>query len=87
MKAPGILWSGGEASAVNEFLNTPVGRKWLVVLMTRKPGLDLSSSDRAALTGAFAGGYEHFFREITLTRGVMDEPENMSAKAIDPTRD
>jgi hypothetical protein len=82
----GPPWSPGEAAAVNEFLNSPVGRKWLGILITRKPRMDLSSTDRAGLTGAFAAGYEHMFAEIAATRVAMSS-DNVSAKSIDPTKD
>ena len=86
MTLPGSIWSPSEAASVNEFLNTSVGKKWLAVLMTRKPRLDLSSTERAAMTGAFAAGYEHMFNEIVSSRTVP--PEDYSAtKAIDMTRD
>jgi hypothetical protein len=87
MNQPPIgLWSAGEAAAVNEFLKSPVGRKWLDVLFMRKPRIDLTSGDRAGLTGAFAAGYEHFFAEIAATRVTMPT-DNVSAKSIDPTKD
>jgi hypothetical protein len=82
----GLPWSAGEAAAVNEFLNSPVGRRWLDVLFMHKPRIDLTSSDRAGLTGAFVAGYESFFAEIAATRIAM-QSENFSAKAIDPVRD
>jgi hypothetical protein len=83
---PGVQWSPGEAAAVNEFLNTPVGRKWLGVLLFRKPTLDLTNTERAALSGAYAAGYERIFGEIAATRNVQP-PEPTGLKAIDPTRD
>jgi hypothetical protein len=82
----GLSWSPGEAAAVNEFLNSQIGRKWLDVLFMRKPRIDLSTGDRAGLTGAFTAGYEHFFAEIAATRVAM-QPESFSAKAIDPVKD
>lgn len=86
MNIPGIPWSASEAVAVNEFLNTPVGKKWLGVLLTRKPRVDLTSTEKAALTGSFAAGYESFFNEIAATRLARQE-ESASAKTIDMTRD
>jgi hypothetical protein len=87
MNLPGISWSPSEAAAVNEFLNSPVGKKWLGILLSRKPKLDLSSTERAALSGAYAAGYEALiFYEIPATRASMIQ-ESASIKAIDPTRD
>ena len=88
MKPPGIPWSQSEAASVNEFLNTPVGRKWLGVLLTRKPVIDIHGSiEKAAMSGAFAAGYESIFNEIAATRVGRALPENASAKSIDPTKD
>jgi hypothetical protein len=88
MKPPGVDWSASEAASVNDFLNTPVGRKWLGVLLTRKPKIDIQSSiEKAAMTGAFIAGYESFFVEISNTRVAIREPENASIKAIDTKRD
>lgn len=83
----GIAWTPSEAAAVNEFLNTLVGRKWLGVLLTRKPKTDLTTTEKAALTGAYAAGYESFFVEIAATRLAMAPPESASVEGIDPTKD
>jgi hypothetical protein len=85
---PGFLaWNSGEAAAVNEFLNSQIGRKWLAILLSRKPQVDLSKgTEVAALTGAFAAGYENFFVEIAGTRTSIDH-DNPSAKSIDMTKD
>jgi hypothetical protein len=86
MKPPGIAWSPQEAAAINEFLNTPVGRKWLGILMARKPRIDMANTDRAGLTGAYSAGYESIFGEIAMTRVAM-QPEEVSAKSLDMTKD
>jgi hypothetical protein len=85
---PGFLeWSPGEAAAVNEFLNSPVGRKWLAILLSRKPKVDLTKgTEVAALTGAFTAGYENMFLEMAGTRTSVDL-ESASAKSIDMTKD
>jgi hypothetical protein len=83
---PGITWSNSEAASVNEFLNTLVGKKWLGVLLTRKPRVDLTSTEKAALTGAFTAGYESFFNEIAATRLTRSD-DAVSVKTIDPTKD
>ena len=83
---PANQWSAGEAASVNEFLNSPVGRKWLGVLFNRKPRMDLASTDRAAMTGAFAAGYEFFFSAIAETR-TSSIPEDPGVKPIDSTKD
>lgn len=86
MNIPGIQWTAGEASSVNDFLNSPVGRKWLGILMMRKPRMDLGNTERAALSGAFAAGYESFFGEIAATRASLPE-DSAVAKSIDMVRD
>jgi hypothetical protein len=85
-QVPGIPWSAGEAAAVNEFLSTNVGKKWLGTLFNLKPKVDLSSTEKCALTGAFAAGYEHFFDEISATR-ITHASESSSMRSIDPTKD
>jgi hypothetical protein len=83
---PGITWSASESASVNEFLSSPVGKKWLGVLLTHKPQVDRSSMEKAALSGAFSAGYEHFFNEIAATRLTIEE-DNASIKTIDMVRD
>jgi hypothetical protein len=83
---PGLQWTPSDAAAIHEFLNTPVGRKWLGVLMVRKPRIDLSSTERAALSGALAAGYEAFFNEIGASRVVLSN-EPPSSKSIDMVKD
>lgn len=89
MNPPGYQWSPGEAAALNEFLNSPVGKKFLTLLMLMKPQVDLSGgSERAALTGAFAAGYEHLLmKEMARYRSAVSPETNVSAKSIDPTKD
>jgi hypothetical protein len=86
MRTPGFQWTPGESAAVNEFLNSPLGQKWLGVLITRKPRVDLSTTERAALSGAFIAGYESVFGEIAATRATV-VPDNASIQGIDPTKD
>jgi hypothetical protein len=86
MSPPGIPWNGAEAAAINDFLNSPLGRKWMGVLLTRKPQMDLTTTERAALTGAYSSGYEHFFAEIAATR-VAGSQDSAGLKPIDMTKD
>jgi hypothetical protein len=86
MTRPGIEWTAGEAASVNEFLNTPVGQKWMGVLLTRKPKIDLSNTERAGITGAFVAGYESFFGEIAATRYTTIR-DSAGMKGIDMTKD
>jgi hypothetical protein len=86
MRIPGFQWTPGEAASVNEFLNSPLGQKWLGVLITRKPRMDLSTTERAALSGAYIAGYESVFGEIAATRTAV-APEDAGAKGIDMTKD
>ena len=86
MNMPGTPWSASESASVNEFLSSPLGKKWLGVLMSRKPRLDMLSTERAAMTGAYAAGYEQFYNEIVATRVGIEE-DMSGAKPIDMTRD
>jgi hypothetical protein len=86
MTRPGIEWSPGEAAAVNEFLNSPVGQRWLGILLTRKPKIDLSSTEKAGITGAYAAGYESIFGEIAATR-YTSVRDSAAIKGIDMVRD
>ena len=85
---PGVIdWGPGEASTVNDFLNTQVGRKWLGYLWNMKPKVTLDKGvEAAALTGAASAGYEHCFSQIASSRATVNR-DQMSAKAIDPTKD
>ena len=83
----GIPWSPSEASGINEFLNTPLGIKWLRVLFSKKPKIDQSSTERAALSGVFAAGYEKAWEEISNTRTALRESDSASVESIDPTKD
>lgn len=86
MNIPGVPWSPQEAAGVNDFLNSPLGRKWLGILLARKPRMDLTSTEKAALTGAYSAGYESFFGEIAATRTVV-QPSEASRPPIDMTKD
>lgn len=86
MTPPGLTWSPSEAAAVNEFLNSAVGKKWLGVLLFRKPHVNLESTEKAALSGSYAAGYESFFNEIAATR-ISRADESASVKTIDMTKD
>lgn len=80
-------WTPGEAAALNEFLNSVLGKKWLGLLLSRKPQVDLTTTEKAALTGAFASGYESIFAQIALTRSTVQVEQSAGAKTIDPTKD
>jgi hypothetical protein len=79
-------WTPQEAASVNEFLSTPVGQRWLFVLYSRKPRLNLDSTERAALTGAQIAGYEACLSVMDATRMAI-QTDPASAKAINPAID
>jgi hypothetical protein len=82
-------WTPSDAAGLNEFLNTPLGRKWLGIMLAHKPKIDLSSSERAGITGVFLAGYEHLlFTEIGANRmaGVSGKA-SASKPGIDPEKD
>jgi hypothetical protein len=87
MNRPGVEWSPSEAAAVNEFLNTPLGKKWLGVLLNRRPKIDTTNNERAGLTGAVSAGYDVFFAEISATRITLPSSDNASVRSIDPVKD
>jgi hypothetical protein len=81
------MWTASDAAAINDFLNSKQGIRWLSALMTMKPKVDLKSTEAAALSGAYVAGYEHFLNEaIPATRAVRTE-ETVSLKPIDMTKD
>jgi hypothetical protein len=86
MNMPGIVWTPQEAASINEFLSSPVGKKWLGVLMTHKPRVDLSSQENAGMNGVGAAGFEQFLNGIAATR-VTREEDMSAAKSLDMTKD
>ena len=85
-----LQWTPGEAATVNEFLESKIGQKWLSVLIFYKPQLDLSSTEKAALSGSYAAGYESFLGRIGWTRNPslhQQSTEDASARSIDPVKD
>ena len=82
-----LIWSGAEAAAIHEFLSSPLGRKWLGLLLNRKPRIVFDKGlEAAALSGAFSSGYEQFFMEIAASRRVAPSAE-VNIKSFDMTRD
>jgi hypothetical protein len=81
-----MTWSPQEAASINEFLSTPLGMKWLTVLINRKPKIDTDSTERAALSGAKSAGYELFWQEIASTRSFV-RSEEAEVRTLDPTKD
>lgn len=82
------MWTASDSSAINDFLKTPLGIKWLAALMTLKPKVDISKGTEAAgLSGAYVAGYEYLLNEvIPRTRATRTE-ETPSLKPIDMTKD
>lgn len=82
-------WTPSDAAGLNEFLNTPLGRKWLGIMLAHKPKIDMSSTEKAGISGAFLAGYEHLlFTEIGGNRmaGNVQRP-SPSKPGIDPEKD
>jgi hypothetical protein len=81
-------WTPSESASVNEFLNTPVGIRWLQELFKRRPwNIDRTSAEKAALDGCFLAGYEKAWEEISNTRVILPQGEDASVPGIDPTKD
>lgn len=87
MNIPNI-WTASDASAINDFLKTPLGIRWLVTLMTLKPKTIIDKgTEIAASTGSYAAGYEYLLNDvIPLTRATREE-EVAARQPIDMTRD
>jgi hypothetical protein len=82
-------WTPTDAAGLNEFLNTPLGRKWLGHLLASKPKIDMSSTEKAGISGAYLAGYEYLlFTRIGADRlaGAKDAP-TFSKPGIDPEKD
>lgn len=82
------MWTASDAAAINDFLNSRQGIRWLAALMTMKPKVDITKgTEIGAMSGAYVAGYEHLLNEvIPSTRAVRTE-ETTSLKPIDMTRD
>lgn len=82
------MWTASDAAGLNEFLNTKLGVKWISVLMTLKPKVDiLGGVEKAGLSGAYVAGYEYLLNEmIPRTRAVVVQ-DTESRKPIDMTKD
>ena len=80
-------WTASDTAGLKEFINSKLGQKWIKVLIERKPDIDTSTTERAALTGAKSAGYESVFAEISNTCQIVAQPDNASAPAIDPRKD
>jgi hypothetical protein len=83
----GYNWSPQESAAINEFLNTPLGKRWLDLLYFQRPRTVIDKgTEAAALSGAFAAGYESVFAQVALSRVAVQEEEPMT-KTIDLVKD
>jgi hypothetical protein len=84
-----VTWTPSDAAGLNEFLNTPLGRKWQGELLAMKPKIDVSTTERAALTGAYSAGYEFLlFTVMGGHRGAGAATRASASKpGIDPEKD
>lgn len=82
------MWTASDAAGLNEFLNTKLGVKWIATLMTLKPKIDITGTEKAGLSGAYVAGYEHLLNEV-IPRTRVSAPDDTSAsrKPIDMTKD
>jgi hypothetical protein len=82
------IWTASDASALNDFLKTPLGIRWIATLMTLKPKTVIDKgTEIAASTGSYAAGYEYLLNDvIPLTRASRQE-EVTARKPIDMTVD
>lgn len=83
-----MMWTASDAAGLNEFLNTKLGVKWIATLMTLKPKVDLTGTEKAALSGVYLAGYEYLLNDvIPRTRVSAPDDTNPSRKTIDMTKD
>ena len=82
-------WTPSDAAGLNEFLNTPLGRKWMGHLLASKPKIDMSSTEKAAMSGVYLAGYEHLlFTRIGVDRMAgAKEKASASKPGIEPEKD
>jgi hypothetical protein len=84
---PEIAWTPSDAAGLDQFLSTQLGRKWLAEMLNRKPRGEIHKGlEHAALSGAFAAGYEQFFLEIYATRSSLPSAD-IEARSADMSKD
>jgi hypothetical protein len=82
------MWTASDCSAINAFLNTPLGIKWLATLMTLKPKVVIDKGiDSGALSGAYLSGYMYLLDEIIPRTRTVRTEEVASLKPIDLVKD
>jgi hypothetical protein len=82
------IWTASDAAAINDFLNSKQGVRWIGTLMTMKPKVDISKgTEAAALSGAYIAGYEHLLNEVIPATRTVRAEETVSIKPIDMTKD
>jgi len=87
MITPG-MWTASDCAAINSFLNTPLGIKWLATLMTLKPKVVTDKGmDSGALSGAYLAGYMYLLDEIIPSTRIVRTEEVASLKPIDLVKD
>ena len=82
------MWTASDSAGLNEFLNTKLGVKWISVLMTLKPKVDITAgTEKAGLSGAYVAGYEYLLNEIIPRTRAVPVEDTASRKPIDMTKD
>lgn len=82
------VWTASDASALNQFLSTPLGIKWIATLMMLKPKVDIQKgTEVAALGGAYVAGYEYLLNEVIPNTRAVRVEESAGLKSIDMVRD
>lgn len=82
-----LIWSASDASAINDFLKSPLGVRWIATLMTLKPKVDLKSTEAAGLSGAYLAGYEYLLNEVIPNTRATRTEETASLRPIDMIKD
>jgi len=80
-------WTPSDAAGVKQFLSTPLGTKWMMLLNSGKPRVDVAhGTETAALTGAYNAGYELCILRIYGTCTATEQVD-YTARTADMTKD
>jgi hypothetical protein len=80
-------WTPSDVAGMQQFLNTPLGVKFINFLMSGKPRTVIDrGTETAALTGTYVAGYELCIIRIYMSCRSLDQPD-VSVKSQDMTKD
>jgi hypothetical protein len=80
-------WTPSDAAGVSQFLATPLGQKFMMLLHNCKPRTTIDKGvESAGVTGAYTAGYELCILQIYSSCNVVQEVD-FTAKTADMTKD